>query len=269
LGDTNEIYPAVTLAIAEVQGDEQTVEFVEDSRCLPGGPARVDEAGDYYIEGGAYWGFFYAYGDRPSGSRVKSGAAEVDLATCSTTKRLGSYVSEPWIHVEGSKYFARAWNPEQAFPEDQDTFWGNAALRPLLIDTQANTTAPFPDLEGKFGIDGVTREVGRRELLPGQRNQRCRRRQHRRRGAAPRGRHPEVSPRRLLARTRTPALSGTRQSAQQALDAGRAQLISFGRPFISNPDLVQRFAGRAPLATPQVDQLYTPGPEGYVDDPTL
>ena len=68
-------------------------------------------------------------------------------------------MSEPGIHVEGSKYFARAWNPEQAFPEDQDTFWGNAALRPLLIDTQANTTAPFPDLEGKFGIDGVTREV--------------------------------------------------------------------------------------------------------------
>lgn len=60
-----------------------------------------------------------------------------------------------------------------------------------------------------------------------------------------------------------------RESAQQALDAGRAELIAFGRPFISNPDLVQRFARHAPLATPQFDKLYTPGPEGYVDYPTL
>ena len=60
-----------------------------------------------------------------------------------------------------------------------------------------------------------------------------------------------------------------RDSAQQALDAGRADLISFGRPFISNPDLVQRMAHGAPLAAPQFDKLYTPGPEGYVDYPTL
>jgi len=60
-----------------------------------------------------------------------------------------------------------------------------------------------------------------------------------------------------------------RASAQQALDSGRADLISFGRPFIANPDLVQRFARQAPLAAPQFDKLYTPGPEGYVDYPTL
>lgn len=60
-----------------------------------------------------------------------------------------------------------------------------------------------------------------------------------------------------------------RESAQQALDAGRADLISFGRPFISNPDLVRRFETSAPLAAPQYDKFYTPGPEGYTDYPAL
>lgn len=61
----------------------------------------------------------------------------------------------------------------------------------------------------------------------------------------------------------------TRESAQAALEAGRAELISFGRPFVSNPDLVSRMKRGADLAAPQFQLLYTPGPVGYVDYPPL
>lgn len=58
-------------------------------------------------------------------------------------------------------------------------------------------------------------------------------------------------------------------SAEDALRAGRADLISFGRPFIANPDLVRRFETGAALAAPRPETFYTPGPQGYVDYPTL
>ncbi|NTX35960.1 MULTISPECIES: alkene reductase [unclassified Myxococcus] len=61
----------------------------------------------------------------------------------------------------------------------------------------------------------------------------------------------------------------TRDRAQAALDAGRADLIAFGRPFIANPDLVARMKGDAELAAPDFQRLYTPGAEGYVDYPAL
>ncbi|RKH20871.1 alkene reductase [Corallococcus sp. CA047B] len=60
-----------------------------------------------------------------------------------------------------------------------------------------------------------------------------------------------------------------RERAQAALDAGQADLIAFARPFISNPDLVQRLQQGATLATPNPATFYTPGPEGYVDYPAL
>ncbi|QDE72630.1 alkene reductase [Myxococcus xanthus] len=61
----------------------------------------------------------------------------------------------------------------------------------------------------------------------------------------------------------------TRESAQTAVDAGQADLVSFGRPFISNPDLVSRMRKGADLTAPQFQSFYTPGPQGYVDYPAL
>ncbi|WP_118858146.1 alkene reductase [Sphingomonas mesophila] len=58
-------------------------------------------------------------------------------------------------------------------------------------------------------------------------------------------------------------------SAQARLDEGVADAISFGRTFIANPDLVERFRLGAELNRWDVATFYTPGPEGYTDYPTL
>jgi N-ethylmaleimide reductase len=58
-------------------------------------------------------------------------------------------------------------------------------------------------------------------------------------------------------------------SAQQALLEGRADLTAMGRPFIANPDLVDRMRRDAPLNAPAADTFYTPGATGYTDYPTL
>jgi N-ethylmaleimide reductase len=54
-------------------------------------------------------------------------------------------------------------------------------------------------------------------------------------------------------------------SAEQALVDGQADLIAFGRPFISNPDLVERLRQGVPLNPPDMATFYTPGPVGYTD----
>lgn len=54
-------------------------------------------------------------------------------------------------------------------------------------------------------------------------------------------------------------------SAEQALVDGQADLIAFGRPFISNPNLVERMRQGAPLNPPDMATFYTPGPVGYTD----
>lgn len=61
----------------------------------------------------------------------------------------------------------------------------------------------------------------------------------------------------------------TKESANEAIAAGNADLIAFGRPFISNPDLVERFEHGYPLAEPAaMSDWYTPGGEkGYTDFP--
>ena len=58
-------------------------------------------------------------------------------------------------------------------------------------------------------------------------------------------------------------------SARERMAEGIADGISFGRPFISNPDLVRRLAIGAPLAPGDLDTFYSGGPAGYVDYPTL
>ena len=57
--------------------------------------------------------------------------------------------------------------------------------------------------------------------------------------------------------------------APQALSNGEADLIAFGRPFISNPDLVRRLRDHAPLNEPNPATFYGGGAEGYTDYPTL
>jgi len=60
-----------------------------------------------------------------------------------------------------------------------------------------------------------------------------------------------------------------RQMAFDAVASGAANLISFGRPFISNPDLVRRIRENAPLAPLDPRTLYGGGAKGYTDYPTL
>jgi N-ethylmaleimide reductase len=60
-----------------------------------------------------------------------------------------------------------------------------------------------------------------------------------------------------------------RAMAIDAVAAGRADLVAFGRPFISNPDLVQRLRLDAPLNAPDNATFYGGGAEGYTDYPTL
>ncbi|HWG76296.1 MAG TPA: alkene reductase [Steroidobacteraceae bacterium] len=61
----------------------------------------------------------------------------------------------------------------------------------------------------------------------------------------------------------------TRESGNQMLAAGGADLIVFGKPFISNPDLPYRFRVGAPLAPWDAKTFYTGGPRGYIDYPSL
>lgn len=58
-------------------------------------------------------------------------------------------------------------------------------------------------------------------------------------------------------------------SAQMKLDDGIADAISFGRPFLANPDLVERIRKGAPLNKWNVKTFYSQGPEGYTDYPRL
>ncbi|MDR3412751.1 MAG: alkene reductase [Formivibrio sp.] len=65
----------------------------------------------------------------------------------------------------------------------------------------------------------------------------------------------------------------TRDSAQQVLDAGEADAVSFGKDFIANPDLPRRLALDAPLNPHRPEAFYgygLPDPVvGYIDYPDL
>jgi len=60
-----------------------------------------------------------------------------------------------------------------------------------------------------------------------------------------------------------------RASAESALKAGQADLIAFARPFLANPDLVERMRANAALNAVDMTTFYTPGPNGYTDYPAL
>ncbi|MGY4831532.1 alkene reductase [Sphaerotilaceae bacterium SBD11-9] len=60
-----------------------------------------------------------------------------------------------------------------------------------------------------------------------------------------------------------------RQMAMDVVASGAADLVAFGRPFISNPDLVRRLKEDAPLNALKPTLLYGGGAEGYIDYPAL
>ncbi len=60
-----------------------------------------------------------------------------------------------------------------------------------------------------------------------------------------------------------------RASAESALAANQADLIAFGRPFLANPDLLERMRANAALNAPDMATFYTPGAKGYTDYPAL
>ncbi|WP_413894011.1 alkene reductase [Candidatus Skiveiella danica] len=61
----------------------------------------------------------------------------------------------------------------------------------------------------------------------------------------------------------------TQDSAEDALAAGRAAATVFGSAFLANPDLPERFRLGAALNAPDKNSFYSPGPEGYIDYPSL
>ena len=72
--------------------------------------------------------------------------------------------------------------------------------------------------------------------------------------------------------TSLPIITGTgfdRNTANAVLSAGYADLVSFGVPYIANPDLVERFRSDAPLNKPDPSTFYGEGPKGYTDYPAL
>lgn len=63
--------------------------------------------------------------------------------------------------------------------------------------------------------------------------------------------------------------SFTADAAREAIRAGTADAVAFGKPAIANPDLVERFRTGAPLNAPEPATFYGDGPHGYTDYPFL
>ncbi|WP_297322085.1 alkene reductase [uncultured Bartonella sp.] len=61
----------------------------------------------------------------------------------------------------------------------------------------------------------------------------------------------------------------TAEMAEKAVESGYADIVSFGRPFIANPDLVRRIKEKAPWNAVDQSTLYGGGEKGYIDYPTL
>ena len=62
-------------------------------------------------------------------------------------------------------------------------------------------------------------------------------------------------------------------SANADLEGGKGDLVAFGRPYLANPDLLERLRRGEALNQPDMATFYAPGPEGfaqgYTDYPTL
>ena len=61
----------------------------------------------------------------------------------------------------------------------------------------------------------------------------------------------------------------TAERGNRLIAEGVADLVAFGRPYIANPDLVERLANGAPLAETDWSTVYASGRRGYADYPTI
>lgn len=61
----------------------------------------------------------------------------------------------------------------------------------------------------------------------------------------------------------------TAEAAREAIQAGTADAVAFGKVAIANPDLVERFRSGASLNQPDPTTFYAQGPKGYTDYPFL
>jgi N-ethylmaleimide reductase len=68
----------------------------------------------------------------------------------------------------------------------------------------------------------------------------------------------------LIANVNTGAERGNR-----LIEQGLADMVAFGRPYIANPDMVERFATGAPLAEIDWSTVYASGLQGYSDYPAI
>jgi len=78
--------------------------------------------------------------------------------------------------------------------------------------------------------------------------------------------------RHFRARYRGPLIANTeidRERGNRLIEDGLADMVAFGRPYIANPDIPERFAAGAPLAEVDWHTVYASGPAGYTDYPAL
>ena len=88
---------------------------------------------------------------------------------------------------------------------------------------------------------------------------------------------PETDLAALAASAFRPIYSGTlitaggfdRDQGNAVIAEGKADLVAYGRLYISNPDLPERFAGDAPLNPYDRSSFYGGDERGYTDYPTL
>lgn len=61
----------------------------------------------------------------------------------------------------------------------------------------------------------------------------------------------------------------TQESGNKVIEEGNADMVAYGIPFISNPDLPARFKQDAELQKADSNTFYVPGAKGYIDYPSL
>ncbi len=73
----------------------------------------------------------------------------------------------------------------------------------------------------------------------------------------------------IFTRTLIAAGNYTAQTSDDAIKESLVDLVAFGRPFIANPDLVERFRLGYPLASGDPSTYYQGGDDGYIDYPVF